>query len=361
MTKRENLLALWKHKGCNEVPVGFNLCPSLYEKFKEMTGETDYADYFGFPMRYIHDIYLTNHEVGKFQRYHPSLKPGAFIDAWGVAHEPGSEEAMHMTRMRHPLINIESIEEAQAYPFPDYSIGDTRHQKKQVRDIQSRGLAAVGIMVCTIWETSWYIRSMEQLMMDMYTDSEIATYILDKVTEASCYRAAAYARAGVDVIMMGDDIGMQSSIMMSVDMYRTWIKPRLKKVIDSAKQINPDIIIHYHSCGYVIPFINDLIEAGIDVLNPIQPESMNFQEIIKEFGARLSFDGTLGTQSTMPFGTAEEVKQEVRKNLEIAGKYGGLLVAPTHMLEPEVPWENICAYVEACKEFGGRSDIPDPI
>ena len=122
-------------------------------------------------------------------------------------------------------------------------------------------------------------------------------------------------------------------------------------MIDAAREVKPDLIVFYHSCGYVEPMIPYLIEAGIDVLNPIQPECMDFGEIYQKYGDRLSFHGTIGTQSIMPFGTPEEVKAQVKKNLDIAGKKGGLFVAPTHMIEPEVPWENILAYVEACREY----------
>jgi uroporphyrinogen decarboxylase len=148
---------------------------------------------------------------------------------------------------------------------------------------------------------------------------------------------------------------MQDSIMMSEGMYREWLQPRLAKVIAAAKAKKPDVLIFYHTCGFVEPLIPNLIEAGIDILNPVQPECMDFAEIHAEYGDRLSFNGTLGTQTTMPFGTPDEVRKTVLTNLEIAGPKGGLLCCPTHMLEPEVPWENIVAYVEACKEFSGGS------
>jgi uroporphyrinogen decarboxylase len=134
-------------------------------------------------------------------------------------------------------------------------------------------------------------------------------------------------------------------------MYRTWLKPRLKRVIDAAKAVKPDILIQYHSCGYATPLIPDLIEAGIDILNPVQPECMDVEQVLREFGGQLSFNGTLGTQTTMPFGTPDEVRATVHRNLELAGPRGGLFCCPTHMLEPEVPWENIEAYVAACREW----------
>lgn len=142
--------------------------------------------------------------------------------------------------------------------------------------------------------------------------------------------------------------------MMSLEMYRLWLKPRLKRVIDAAKRIKKDIIIQYHSCGYVQPLIADWLEAGIDVLNPLQPECNDVARILDEYSGRLSFNGTIGTQTTMPFGSPEEVKAIVKRNLELAGSNGGLVCCPTHMLEPEVPWVNIEAYVEACRDFRTR-------
>ena len=144
---------------------------------------------------------------------------------------------------------------------------------------------------------------------------------------------------------------MQESIMMSTDMYRYWLKTRLKKVIQAARDVNPDILISYHSCGFIEPFIPDLIDAGVDILNPIQPECMDFGEIFEKYQGQISFNGTIGTQRLMPFGTPEEIRAEVWKNLDIAGEKGGLFCCPTHVLEPEVPWENIEAYVAACKEY----------
>ena len=144
---------------------------------------------------------------------------------------------------------------------------------------------------------------------------------------------------------------MQHTIMMSEELYCKWLKPRIAKVIAAAKRINPDIVVFYHSCGFITPFIPHLIDVGVDVLNPIQPECMDFKEIHGAYGDKLSFDGTIGTQTTMPFGTPRDVRREVFKNLDITGEKGGLFVSPTHILEPEVPIENLIAYINACREY----------
>ncbi len=351
MTQRENFFSLLRRQGFEHVPVEFVLCPALQKTFREKTGCDDYQEYFKFPWRMVEDIRLKDTDKEKYKQYYKKpLAHDALIDIWGVGHEP-SPNSNHMTYMRHPLENMSTIEELEAYPYPDFSNGDNSHQAKQVADIKSRDLVAIGDMQMTIWECAWYMRSMPEIMMDMMEEDEKAEFMLDKATEISLIRAKSYANAGVDVLFIGDDIGMQSSVMMSEELYCQWIKPRLKKIIDEVKEINKDIIIFYHSCGFITPFIPHLIEVGVDVLNPIQSECMDFDEIHRLYGDKISFHGTIGTQTTMPFGSVEDVKKAVNENLDIAGEKGGLMVAPTHMLEPEVPWENILAYVEACRDY----------
>ncbi len=359
MNARENLLSLYRREGYGVAPVELKLCPSLLETYRGIAGDTPIEEYFeypdGFAADYVTGLKLSRREpIDWSQFYDSSLKEGTVFDSYGVAHESGSEAAKHMTYMRHPLGRASSLEELQAYPFPEYDLADTEHIRKAVDKLHAKGKAAIGGMQCTIWETAWYVRDMTQMMMDMTMEDEKAIYMLDRITEHSCQRAAAFAAAGADMIELGDDVGMQDSIMMSREMYREWLMPRLAKVIKAAKAVNPAVLIFYHTCGYVEPLIGDLIEAGVEVLNPVQPECMDFAEIHEKYGDRISFNGTLGTQTTMPFGTPDEVRETVIRNLDIAGEKGGLLCCPTHLLEPEVPWANIEAYVKACKEYTGK-------
>ena len=203
----------------------------------------------------------------------------------------------------------------------------------------------------TVWEASWYQRSMEELMVDMMTENESATLLFDKITGFACAKARAYAAAGTDILSLGDDIGTQTSIMLDVGLWEKWLQPRLIKVIRAAKEVKPDILIFYHSCGYILPFIDKLIESGVEILNPIQPECMSFNEVCENFGSRLSFWGTLGTQQLLPYGTANDVYIQTINNLSRCGSKGGIVIGPTHMVEPEVPWENLVAITEAVKEF----------
>ncbi len=352
MTNRENYLSIARRTGYDYMPVKFFMCPSLQEKFNAYLKEHDMKIPLG--EAYVAPLPSTCTPADTFREIYykdKSFKPGTTIDRWGVAHEPGSKAAFHMTYMHNPMEDFDSVEEIEAYPFPVLHEDGLAAQIERVRDLHAEDRAAMGELRCSIWETAWYMRGMENLMCDMMSEDPMATALLDKVTAFAEQNMVSFAKAGCDCIYLGDDIGMQHTIMMSEELYGQWLKPRLKRIIDAAKAIKPDILIFYHSCGHVTELIPQLIEAGVDVLNPVQPECMEFRELHDRFGDILSFHGTIGTQSTMPFGTPEEVRRKVFENLDIAGPHGGLYACPTHMLEPDVPVENIAAYIQACVDY----------
>jgi len=223
----------------------------------------------------------------------------------------------------------------------------------KVAQLHQQGLAALGFMPMTIWEIGWYLRSMEDLLVDMMQTDPKASVLLDRLTENACHRAGFYAAAPVDILVLGDDIGTQQAPLMPIPMWRKWLKPRLAQVIQAARAVQPDILIYYHSCGFVEPFIEELIEIGVDILNPVQPECNDFNRIHSLFGDRLSFWGTLGTQGLLPFGSPQDVHREVFSRLEQCGSRGGIVLGPSHMVEPEVPWENLLAVKTAVQDFVG--------
>jgi len=355
MSKRENLLAMLAKQSYNEVPIDFGLSPALVEVYKLRTGSNlDYMEYFGMPWRPSFVPAPVVHDKD-FVGYYPyALKPGTQIDMWGVAHEPGSAAALHMTRMHHPLKDADSVAALDEYPFPVFDDSQVALIRESVQLLHLQGLSSVGYLQMTIWETAWAIRSMEELISDIMDESPMAEKLMDTITDIAVKRAEMYAAGGVDILYLGDDIGMQHTPMMSLNMYTTWLKPRLCRVINAARAIKPDVIIFYHSCGVIYPFIPHLIEVGVDVLHPVQPECMDFERIYKEYSNRLSFCGTIGTQTTFPKGTPEEMRATVFRNLDISDGGKGLFVSPTHLVEPDVPWENVIAYVEACKEYTRR-------
>ncbi len=275
---------------------------------------------------------------------------------WGVGYIPTisqNPKHSHFFGFVYPMRHLKVREELKKYPFSDYRAG-YRHQhlEGQVKEIHKQELCALAMMPVTIFEVSWQLRGMENLLLDFLENRPFAMYLLDFITEMRRFMIRRFAEAGVDHIHLGDDMGTQRGMLMSPEMWREWFKERIQSIILVAKKINPEVIISYHSDGNIEKIIPELIEIGIEVLNPVQPEAMDPMKLKQKYGNKLAFWGTVGTQSTMPFGTPKEVKKVVKQRIETVGDGGGLLISPTHMLEPEVPWENIRAFFEAVEEYG---------
>lgn len=353
MTQRENLLRAMRRQPHEFVPSFMTLCTAQQEQFCRATGSKDYTSHFDLCGRYVRlgDTLYPN----DYSRFTADMPPDAVINEWGVGKVAGS--IAHFTKMYHPMERFDTVEEVMSYPYPD-RLADYRWEtvREQVAAAHAEGRAAIFYAI-QIFEYAWYLRGLENMLMDMLTDEEMAAACLDKMTELQCAVAKRAAASGADIIVFGDDVGTQRELMMSRELWLRFLKPGLAAVIASAKAVNPQVLAYYHSDGVIYDIIPDLIEIGVDILNPIQPECMDPARVKREYGDRLSFWGTIGTQTTMPFGTAQDVEDAVREMIAVMGADGGFCVAPTHLLEPEVPWANIEAFVNAAKLYGGRSRL----
>ena len=209
---------------------------------------------------------------------------------------------------------------------------------------------SLGEMYCTIFETVWQLRGMEAMLMDFLVNEEMAYALCNRLGEIRCRQSAIYAGLGVDVIRLGDDVATQHGLMMSPTVYRRFLKEPTRRIIRAAKEVNPDVLVFMHCDGKVGELIEDYLDIGVDILNPIQPECNDFDRIADLNFDRISFWGGIGTQSLMPFGTPDDVRGAVAHLNDRFGSKGGMLIAPSHILEPEVPWANVTAFVNAVKD-----------
>jgi uroporphyrinogen decarboxylase len=271
------------------------------------------------------------------------------VDEWGVWWRAGAFH--HFARVEPPLCRIEDISRLREYPWPDldqpYRFGDVR---RRVAELHAQGLA-VAAFAGSVFEQSWYLRGLENLMMDLVAAPEQAHYLFERTAALQQFAAEQFARAGVDIIITGDDVAGQQGLLISIETWRRFLKPRLAATVQAVKRANAGSFVFYHSDGNIEPLIPELIEVGIEILNPIQPECMDPAAIKRRYGHRLSFWGTVSVQRTMPFGTPDEVRAEVRARIREVGYNGGLILAPAHVLGPETPWENIVAFFAATDEM----------
>jgi uroporphyrinogen decarboxylase len=272
------------------------------------------------------------------------------VDEWGVWWRAGSFH--HFAHVESPLRGINDFGRLREYPWPDL---DQPHRfaavRQRVAELHGQG-RAVAAFAGSVFEQAWYIRGLEELMIDLVSAPEVAHYFFERTAALQQFAAQQFARAGADIIITGDDVAGQTGLLMSIDTWRAFLKPRLAATVQTVKRANPAAFVFYHSDGNVEPLIPELIEIGIDILNPVQPECMDPAAIKLRYGDQLAFWGTVSVQRTMPLGTPDQVRAEVRARIREVGRGGGLILAPAHVLGPETPWENIVAFFEAADEMG---------
>lgn len=352
MTARERVQTALRRREPDRVPRTASFCPSQQETFRATYGsEASPTEHFKVDIRHV-GATLEN-PVSDFSRWITDERVER-VDEWGVGWFT-PPEAFHFTSMVHPLRDAETEADINSYPFPECSENAASEIAPKVAKLQEAGYAVMGgaaPLGGTVFWPAYKLVGMQKLLESMYTAPEMVEALLDKVTEIVSRQAAQLAEAGVDIVHTADDLGTQRSLMISVDTYRTWFKPRMKAVVEAAKSANPDVLVTFHSDGNVFDLIPDFIEIGIDVLNPVQPECMDVDVVKREFGNDLSFWGGVGTQTTLPFGSPEDVEQCVKDLMESLGRGGGFMIAPTHLIEPEVPWENIETLFASIDRYG---------
>ncbi|MCL1895145.1 MAG: hypothetical protein FWG03_01205, partial [Clostridiales bacterium] len=276
MMDRQDFLRALRRQGGGKTPFDLALCPAHMDHLEKIAGTRDYYEYFGIPIRYV-DIRPTSMQAD-YSAYYEGLPadagPLSWNPEWGVYSTPGS--LAHFEEMIHPMRGFTSVTEIEGYPFPDFDAGYRwEGVDGQVKDIKEKGLVAAAFMEMTIFEVCWYMRGMEAFLMDMVADEGFACALMDKVTGIRAASARRYARAGADILMLGDDVSTQLDMMMSPGLWREVFKPRLAKIISTAKNANPGTLIFYHGDGNLQAIIPDLIEIGVEILNPVQPECMD--------------------------------------------------------------------------------------
>ncbi|MEI6387696.1 MAG: uroporphyrinogen decarboxylase family protein [Spirochaetota bacterium] len=323
--------------------------PMLMKTYREETGsDLEPDDYFDFDTRYVRP--LTTSASTDFRRYFPDaeLDADTSFDEWGIGSVPTRFEIPDFKY--HPLATMTSVKEIESYEWPD--LDDERRYlplRERIDSYHDRGYAVSADMYQTIFETAWLMRGMENLLTDFILNPEIVEAIIERMTSLRVAQAGFFARLGVDIIRLGDDVVTQRGLMFSRETYGKFLKPGLKAIVDAAKKANPSVLVFMHCCGKVEEVIPDFIDCGIDILNPVQPECNDLGFIERTYGDDIAFWGGIGVQSVMPNGSPSDVKNEVLRIQGILGRKGHWLAAPAHILDPAIPWENVIAYVEAVR------------
>jgi uroporphyrinogen decarboxylase len=212
----------------------------------------------------------------------------------------------------------------------------------------------IGDLELTMFEMAWHMVGLQKTMIDMTMGEPYFGVLLDRVVEFSIGVGRRLVELGVDAIWCGDDFGSQNGMLISPAMWREIFKPRFAALFAALKAANPDLLIAYHSDGAVAPILDDLVEIGMDVFNPVQPNVPGHdpRALKAQLGDRLSFWGAIDQQHLLPHASGAEIEQDVAEKIAALGPGGGYLCAPAHIIQADTSMENVEAFIRAVRENG---------
>ncbi len=288
----------------------------------------------------------------------PSGNEHTYLDEWGIQRQ---RTELYSDIVGHPLADA-TVEDLRHYPWPDphdpcrvagtSATLSTSLAEEARRLYEETDYALVAdFLGGGLFEQALWMRGFERFLMDLVSDEPFAIALLDTLLELYIEFYDVYLEAVgpyVQVVALGDDLGMQPGPLISPKLYRRLIKPRHKELYDFIHSRTEAKIMH-HTCGSVFPFVRDLIDVGVDILNPIQTsaQGMDPAALKREFGEQLVFHGGIDVQQILPFATPEKVREEVKRIVAILGQGGGYILAPSHNIQADVPPENVLAMYQA--------------
>lgn len=285
------------------------------------------------------------------------LDERTYEDAWGVRHRIG-EGGWYQEWVDGPLSSAETPDDVADYDMPGVDrIREPENYATRVTELKAEGQFVTGGIPNPFLQ-AWTLRGMENTLADYLIHRDILEAMYDRIYDLYGEMCRRMARAGVDMISITGDIAMQDRLIMSPALWREVDKPRLARLLDECRKLNPDMYWFIHSDGNVMEVMDDLVEIGFDIINPIQPECMDPVEVKRRWGDRITLHGCVSLQRTLPFGTPDDVRKEVEDLIRSCGYNGGLVVFPSNVLQPDTSVENILACFHAARDFDVRSLDP---
>lgn len=282
---------------------------------------------------------------------------GSFKDEWGVVRRQ-PEPRGHFMDVVNPLDGQRTLDDLESYAWPDpedpgYTAGLSAAAEKMHRETD---YAIILTLPVGPLHLSQWLRGYENWMMDLAGDLDFFEALMDRVTGIwlrISRRMLSAVGPNADIIFYGDDLAYQHGPMMRHDAYEKHVKPFQQRIFDLLKSHGGKVL--YHSCGSVVTLIDDLIELGVDALNPVQVSAagMDTAQLKRQFGKRITFWGGVDTQHVLPRATPDEVRAEVRRRIRDLAPGGGYVLCPVHNIQAEVPPQNIEALYEEARHCGG--------
>jgi len=359
MNAKERVMTSISHCEPDRVPWDYWAASEVTERLLKHFGFKDKEQllrYFDVDLRYVPGPSYVGQE---FQTY----DDGTIADLWGVRRrtmtvKQGSYRWTYKHVVASPLEPMKTVEEIENYahwPSPDW--WDYSKIKSDCEQYADFAVVNAGDRLdrTAQFKPMMYLRGMEQAYVDLIANPKIAEAIIAHIREYFLEynrRVFEAANGKIDIFMMGDDFGTQNGLMVDIRTWRRFFRDGFRAYIDLAHRYGMKVM--HHTCGCVIDLVPEFIDAGLDILQSLQPRAagMDLEKLKREYGKYIAFHGSIDIQETLPYGTIENIREMVKQRMEVGKPGGGFIISTAHNIQPDTPTENILALFEAYKEFG---------
>ena len=380
VTPRQRVLTALRHEQPDRLPVDFLATPEIWRRLQDRLGVQSRPlsdeDFFDPAWESILQRFAVDCRVISYDQFcrppAQALLPGARIDWWNALSRSTPNRMWrqelpdgtardiwgHVIRIVNnptgayeeyavwPLAAAGSVEDLKSHPWPEPDWWDFTPLRGLLAQYDAQEEYHLRFRIGSVFEIAWQLRGMQEFLMDMVNQPEIPQYIMERLTEIyveNTRRVLELAGDRLDMVYFYDDVATQQNLMISARMWRRVIKPLHQRIIDVAKTFGKPVM--YHCDGALYPLIPELIDMGVDLLNPVQADAagMDPQRLKDEFGDRLSFHGGIDIIKTLPRGSVGDVKAEVAERMRVLGRNGGYILASSHHIQSDTPLDNVYA------------------
>jgi len=351
MNSRQRILAAVAHRQPDRVPIAACFAPEVRQRLREHLGlgERDFVEWLGQDLVSIAPAFPA--PASPLCYADPTIEvtdEGLYLDIWRVPFRPvraGGQVYMELAG-RPPLANCPGADELASFPWPEAGTWD--YSGIPVALAGSADKATLGHSR-GFFEIAHFLRGMDNFLADLALQPDFACRLMDHIIEYLLERSRRMLEAGggaYTVFEYNDDVASQRGLFISPAMWRRYVQPRAARFCELARQFGAKL--RYHCCGSVRAILDDLIEIGVDILNPVQPlaAGMDPFELKRRFGDRLTFDGGIDIQQLLPRASPAEVRAHTRRMIDVVGRGGGYILGPSHAIQSDTPLENIIAMID---------------
>ncbi len=344
MYPKERVYTALHHTEPDRVPMYASFVPEAIDKLRSYLNISDTDELL---LELGNDMVMVAH--GFAAGYYASDKE-EYYDDWGCKWKYFSNSSGRYPEIVQRPLSDKSLISSYSIPDPD----DPVQYEASARTIQKYGKEnwIFGCIACTIFECAWGLRGLSELLLDMIEDKDFVHLLMDKVMEFPLTAGKKLIDMGVDMLWTGDDIGMQTGMMISPSQWREFLKPRYAKLFSEFKKADPEIILAYHSDGNCEEILDEMVEIGLNVINPIQPLCMDPKRIKRRYGKKLSIWGAVDIQQLMPFGTPSQIGSSIKELINDCAPGGGFIIGPSHNIQSETSIGNIISFYDSVRKYG---------